>query len=58
MAIIIYLVSRLRKLEVKKEKAEEVIKVLKDEEKVLEGEIEKLSDSSDSNEVVYGNKNK
>lgn len=43
MGIIIYLISKLRKTEIKKEKAEEVIKVLKDEEKVLESEIEELN---------------
>lgn len=42
MGIIIYLFSKLRKVEEKKEKAEEVIKVLKDEEKILENEIETL----------------
>lgn len=42
VGIISYLVSKLRKVEVKKEKAEEIIKILKDEEKVLEGEIEEL----------------
>lgn len=44
IGIISYLVSRLRKVEIKKQKAEEVIKILKDEEKVLEGEIEELQD--------------
>ena len=42
LGIIIYLISKLRKVEIKKEKAEETIKVLKDEEKVLEEEIEEL----------------
>ena len=42
MGIIIYLFSKLRKVEEKKEKAEEVIRVLKDEEKILENEIETL----------------
>ena len=46
LGIIIYLVSRLRKVEIKKEKAEEVIKVLKNEEKVLEGEIENLNEEA------------
>ena len=36
--------NRLRKLEVKKGKAEEVIKVLKTEEKILENEIEGRDD--------------
>lgn len=44
IGIIAYLVSKLRKVEIKKEKAEEVIKILKDEEKVLEGEIQELQD--------------
>ena len=38
--IISYLIGRLRKLEDKKGKAEEVIKVLKTEEKILEDEIQ------------------
>lgn len=42
MGMIVYLVSKLRKVQEKKEKAEVVIKVLKDEEKVLEEEIEEL----------------
>ncbi|HCR36211.1 hypothetical protein A2130_03290 [Candidatus Woesebacteria bacterium GWC2_33_12] len=37
-----YLIYRLRKTEIKKLKAEEVIKTLKTEEKVLENEIESL----------------
>ena len=45
VGIITYLVGRLRKIEVKKEKAEEVIKVLKTEEKVLENEIETLENA-------------
>ncbi|WKZ25543.1 MAG: hypothetical protein QY322_04145 [bacterium] len=40
MTVIIYLVSTLRILTTKKEKAEEIIKELKIEEKVLENEIE------------------
>lgn len=39
---IVYLVSRLRAVEAKKIKAENVIKELKTEEKVLENEIEVL----------------
>lgn len=42
LSIIVYLVTRLRAVEVKKIKAEEVIKELKTEEKVLENEIEIL----------------
>lgn len=42
LAIIIYLRTRLLRAEVKKIKAEEVIKELKTEEKVLENEIEVL----------------
>ena len=42
LGIIAYLVNRLRALEVKKLKAEEVIKELKTEEKVLENQIEVL----------------
>lgn len=42
LGVIVYLVNRLRKLESKKLKAEEVIKELKIEEKVLENEIEVL----------------
>ena len=44
LGIIGYLMNRLRKLEVKKGKAEEVIKVLKTEEKILENEIEGRDD--------------
>lgn len=40
VGIIAYLVNRLRKLEMKRSKAEEVIKVLKTEEKILEDEIQ------------------
>lgn len=36
---IVYLILRLKKSEFKKSKAEETIKILKDEEKVLEDEI-------------------
>ena len=42
LVAIIYLVTRLRAVEAKKIKAEEVIKELKTEEKVLENEIEVL----------------
>lgn len=42
LIIIVYLISRLRQLEVKKQKAENVIKELKTEEKILENEIESL----------------
>lgn len=42
-SIIFYLISRLRKIENKKMRAEEVIKDLKNEEKVLESEIQKIS---------------
>jgi len=44
LGIIIYLINRLRKLETKKVKAEEVIKVLKTEEKILENEIQGRDD--------------
>jgi cell division protein FtsB len=44
LGIIVYLVNRLRVAETKKIKAEEVIKELKTEEKVLENEIEVLKD--------------
>lgn len=40
LGIIMYLINRLRRLESKKSKAEEVIKVLKTEEKILENEIQ------------------
>ena len=42
LGLIIFLFYRIRKLEAKKIKAEEVIKELKTEEKVLENEIEVL----------------
>lgn len=42
LGIIAYLVNRLRAVEAKKLKAEEVIKELKTEEKVLENQIEVL----------------
>ena len=42
LSLIIFLFYRIRKLETKKVKAEEVIKELKIEEKVLENEIEVL----------------
>lgn len=42
LGVIIYLISQLRKLEQKKQKAETVIKELKTEEKILENEIEVL----------------
>lgn len=42
LGLIIILISKLRRIEEKKKKAEEVIKVLKDEEKILENEIENL----------------
>lgn len=42
LGIISYLVTRLRKIETKQAKAQEVIKELKTEEKVLENEIEVL----------------
>lgn len=42
LGIISYLINRLRKTEIKKIKAEEVIKNLKTEEKILENEIESL----------------
>lgn len=41
LGVITFLVSRLRKIEVKKQKAENVIRVLKNEELVLENEIDK-----------------
>ena len=43
LAVITYLVAKLRKLEEKKQKAEEVIKILKDEEKILEDEVQNNS---------------
>lgn len=42
MAAIIYLVTRLRTIEAKKNKAENIIRELKTEEKVLENEISNL----------------
>lgn len=42
LAMMSYLIFRLRKMESKKQKAEEIIKELKIEEKVLENEIENL----------------
>ncbi len=42
LGVIAFLFSRLRKLETKKIKAEEIIKELKTEEKVLENQIEVL----------------
>lgn len=42
LGIISYLIAKLRRSEAKKVKAEEVIKELKTEEKVLENEIEVL----------------
>lgn len=42
LGIIIYLVTRLRAIEIKKQKAENVIKELKTEEKILENEIDNL----------------
>lgn len=42
LILISYLFYRIRKLEAKKIKAEEVIKELKTEEKILENEIESL----------------
>jgi len=44
VGIIAYLVNRLRMLEAKKGKAEEVIKILKTEEKILENEIQGRDD--------------
>lgn len=44
LLLIIYLIKRLREVENKKIKAEEVIKELKTEEKVLENEITLLED--------------
>jgi hypothetical protein len=48
LGIIAYLVTRLRTVEVKKLKAEEVIKELKIEEKVLENQIEVLENGKTS----------
>lgn len=45
LGLIAYLFYRIRKLEAKKIKAEEVIKELKVEEKVLENEIEVLENA-------------
>ncbi|MEK7473056.1 MAG: hypothetical protein AAB625_03400 [Patescibacteria group bacterium] len=45
LGLIAYLFYRIRKLEAKKIKAEEVIKELKTEEKVLENEIEVLENA-------------
>lgn len=44
LSIIVYLVKRLRMLEEKKAKAENIIKELKIEEKVLENQIKTLED--------------
>ena len=44
LSLIAYLFYRIRKLEEKKVKAQEIIKELKTEEKVLENEIEVLQD--------------
>ncbi|HJY98658.1 MAG TPA: hypothetical protein VJ227_03020 [Patescibacteria group bacterium] len=44
LGVIFGLTARLRKLEDKKKKAEETITVLKDEERVLEEEIENLEE--------------
>lgn len=46
LGIIVYLISKIRKVESKKEKAESVIKELKTEEKVLENEIETLQSNT------------
>lgn len=43
LGAIIYLVTRLRAVEVKKQKAENVIKELKTEEKILENEIQRIN---------------
>ena len=43
LGIISYLVNRLRKIEEKKQNAENVIKVLKNEETVLENETDRLN---------------
>jgi hypothetical protein len=48
LGTIAYLVTRLRAVEVKKLKAEEVIKELKIEEKVLENQIEVLENGKTS----------
>lgn len=48
LSVIIYLVTRLRAVEVKKAKAENVIKELKTEEKVLEDEINVLENVKNS----------
>lgn len=48
LSIIIYLVSRLRAVEEKKAKAENVIRELKTEEKVLENEIKVLENVKNS----------
>lgn len=42
LGLIVYLILRLKKVEFKKKKAEETIKVLKDEEQILETEIDSL----------------
>ncbi len=46
LSLIIYLFYSLRKLDIKKKKAEEVIKELKNEEKVLENEIDVLKNEN------------
>ncbi len=43
LGIIIYLITRLRAVEAKKVKAEEVVRELKTEEKVLESEIQRMT---------------
>lgn len=45
LGVISYLVSKLRELETKKDKAQEVIKELKTEEKILENEIKILENA-------------
>lgn len=45
LSLIVFLFYRIRKLEAKKVKSEEIIKELKTEEKVLENEIEILQDA-------------
>ncbi len=47
LAFIVYLILRLRKAEFKKSKAEETIKILKDEEKVLEDEISNFKNQNE-----------
>ena len=46
LGLIVYLYLKVNKLEIKKSNAEEKIKILKDEEAVLESEIKKLKNTT------------